>query len=469
MTADDALVGVDGLSAAYADGSLSPVEVVQGCLDRIGRLDPLLNAFVLVDAERALADARASRDRWQRGEQVGPLDGIPATVKDLPDVAGWPTRKGSPHTDPDARATEDSPVAARLREAGCVLLGKTTLPEQGWTGAGHSPLTGITRNPWDTSRTTGGSSAGAGAAAATGMGVLHVGTDGGGSIRMPSSFCGVVGLKPTFAIVPVHPPAGSGLLSHVGPMARTARDAAWMMSAIARPDPREAYPALPDSRSWLDGIDDGVAGLRIAYAPSFPRAAVDPQVAAAVADTVRLLADQGAVVDELDVEGLGLPDCHDAFLTLWDAGVGRALADVPPDRLAQSDPGLVATWERTQRISALEYLAADRVRAEATLALAALLDRYDVLVSPTMPDVAFTAGAAVADPATQQHWIDWTPFTYPINMTRNPAASVPVGLSADGLPIGMQVVGRHYEDRLVLRVVRTVESVKTLPRWAPPS
>lgn len=460
MTTDAVPLGVDGLSAAYRDGSLSPVEVVQECLDRIDRLDPLLNAFVLVDAERALDDARASRDRWQRGEQVGPLDGIPATVKDLPDVTGWPTRKGSVHTDPDAVATRDSPVAARLREAGCVLLGKTTLPEQGWTGAGHSPLTGITRNPWDPSRTTGGSSAGAGAAAATGMGVLHVGTDGGGSIRMPSSFCGVVGLKPTLAIVPVHPPAASGLLSHVGPMARTARDAAWMMTAIAQPDAREAYPALRDDRPWLAGIDDGVAGLRIAYAPVFPRAVVHPQVAAAVADTVGLLADLGAHVDELDLQALGLPDCHDAFLTLWDAGVGRALAEVPEDRMAGSDPGLVATWERAQGISALDYLAADRVRTDATLALAALLERYDGLISPTMPDVAFTAGEALADPTTQQHWIDWTPFTYPINMTRNPAASVPVGLSTEGLPIGMQVVGRHYDDRLVLRVAHTVEQIQ---------
>jgi len=469
MSIDAAGLGVDGLSAAYADGALSPVAVVQECLELIDRLDPQLNAFVLVDGERALADARASQERWQRGEQVGPLDGIPATVKDLPDVTGWPTRKGSVHTDPTVLATQDSPVAARLHEAGCVLLGKTTLPEQGWTGAGHSPLTGITRNPWDPARTTGGSSAGAGAAAATGMGVLHVGTDGGGSIRMPSSFCGVVGLKPTLAIVPVHPPAGSGLLSHVGPMARTARDAAWMMSAIAQPDVREVYPAMRDQRSWLEGIDDGVAGLRIAYAPVFPHAVVHPQVAAAVADTVRLLADQGAHVDELDISALGLPDCHDAFLTLWDAGVGRALSDVPTDRLALSDPGLVATWERAQGISALDYLAADRVRADATLALAALLERYDVLVSPTMPEVAFTAGEALADPATQQHWIDWTPFTYPINMTRNPAASVPVGLSAEGLPIGMQVVGRHYDDRLVLRVARTVESVNPPRKWALPT
>lgn len=462
MTTDPVDLTVDLLAERYGDGSLSPVEVLDACLARIDALDPDLNAFVLVDREGARAAAAASHERWRRGEQHGRLDGVPATVKDLPPVAGWPTRKGSPHTDPTAVSAADAPVVARLRDAGCPLLGATTLPEQGWTGAGHSPLTGVTRNPWDPTRTSGGSSAGAGVAAATGMGVLHVGTDGGGSIRMPSSFCGVVGLKPTFAIVPVHPPAGSGLLSHVGPMARAVRDVAWMMSAIAQPDPRDAYPSPRDSRPWLDGLDTGVDGLRVAYAPVFPRAVVDPQVAAAVADTVRQLAGQGAHVDELDLHALGLPDCHDAFLTLWDAGVGRGLADVPADRLALSDPGLVATWERAQGISALEYLAADRVRAEATLALSALLDRYDVLVSPTMPDVAFAAGEAVADPATQQHWIDWTPFTYPINMTRHPAASVPVGLSSDGLPIGMQVVGRHYDDRLVLRVARTVEQLRPM-------
>lgn len=466
MSLDPVDFSVDSLAAAYSSGALSPVEAVQACLDRVAEVDPALNAFVLVDHAGALAAARASEARWRSGEQRGPLDGVPATVKDLPQVAGWPTRKGSPHTDPDAPASVDSPVVARLRESGCVLLGATTLPEQGWTGAGHSPLTGVTRNPWDPQRTSGGSSAGAGVAAATGMGVLHVGTDGGGSIRMPSSFCGVVGLKPTLAIVPVHPPAASGLLSHVGPMARSARDLAWMMSAIAQPDPREVYPALRDERSWLDGLDAGVTGLRIAYAPAFPRAHVSAHVASAVADAVHRLGEQGAVIDELDVEALGLPDCHDAFLTLWDAGVGRALAAVAPERRILSDPGLVETWERAQRITALEYLAADRVRADATLAVSSLLERYDVVVSPTMPDVAFTAGVAVADPLTQAHWIDWTPFTYPINMTRHPAASVPVGRSRQGLPIGMQIVGRHYDDRLVLRVARAVEAAVGFPSWS---
>ena len=468
MIVDPVDVTVDLLIAGHADGSLSPVDVVDACLDRIEEWDPTLNAFVLVDADRARAAARESAARWSGGEQRGPLDGVPVTVKDLPDVSGWPTRKGSRQTD-ELPAAADSPVSARLREAGCILLGKTTLPEQGWTGAGHSPLTGITRNPWSPDRTSGGSSAGAGVAAATGMGVLHVGTDGGGSIRMPAAFCGVVGLKPTFGIVPVFPPAGSGLLSHVGPMARTVRDLAWMMTVIAQPDARDAYPSLRDDRPWLECIDNGVEGLRVAFAPALPHAEVHPDVATAVASAVSDLAGAGAVVDELDPGAVGLPDCRAAFLTLWDAGVGRALAGVSADRVGLSDPGLVATWERAQRLSALDYLGADRVRAEATIAMSALLERYDVLITPTMPDVAFAAGQAVADPRIQQHWVDWTPFTYPFNMTRHPAGSVPVGLSSDGLPIGMQVIGRHFDDRTVLQVMRASELRKPMASWRPPA
>jgi aspartyl-tRNA(Asn)/glutamyl-tRNA(Gln) amidotransferase subunit A len=295
------------------------------------------------------------------------------------------------------------------------------------------------------------------------MALLNVGTDGGGSIRMPGAFCGVFGLKPTHAWVPMYPPGGSGLLSHLGPLTRTVRDAAHMMAAITVPDTRDIYPTLPDPRSWLDGIDDGVTGLRIGYAPVFPRADVDPEIAAAVADTVNLLAGLGALVEEVDI---GLPDCRDAFLTLWDASLGRSLAGLGPEDLALSDPGLVATMRRGMAISAQEFLDADAVRAQATLALNRLLGDFDVVVSPQLPLVAFPVGSDVADAATQTHWVDWTPFTYPINMTRHPAATVPIGLSAAGVPMAMQVVGAHYEDRRVLRVARAVEMAQPFPRLA---
>ncbi len=447
---------VDALSSAYRTGEASPVEVARASLDRVRVVEPAVNAFVWVDEEGALAQARASEARWRAGEQLGALDGVPVTVKDLLPYAGHPTRKGSRHTDPTALPTEEAPTVMRLREQGSVFLGATTTPEFGWKGGGDSPLTGITRNPWDTSRTTGGSSAGAGAAAATGMGVLHVGTDGGGSVRMPAAFCGVVGLKPTHAIVPIHPAAVSGMLSHVGPLARTVRDAAHLMAAIARPDARDVYPSLADPRSWLDGIEDGVAGLRIAYAPRFARADVDPRIAAAVDAAVDVLAGLGAHVDVVEPPG---PDVRDAFLTLWDAALGRALRGLSDEQLAQSDPGLVATMRRREALSLDDFLDADAVRGALTARFSALLTTYDLLVSPQVPVLAFPVGQDVADPATQAHWVDWTPFTYPLNMTRHPAATVPVGLSPEGLPMAMQIVGRHFDDRLVLRAARAYERV----------
>ena len=457
---DSGTFTVEGLSAAFASGDLSPVDAATACLDHIERRDAELNAFVLVDRDRALADARASEARWRTGTPYGPLDGVPTSIKDLVLVRGWPTRKGSVHTDPEDLATDDAPVTRLLLAAGAVIVGKTSTPEYGWKGLGDSPQHGVTRNPWDPSRTSGGSSAGAAVAAATGMAVLNVGTDGGGSIRMPGGFCGVFGLKPTFALVPMYPPGVSGMLSHLGPLARTVRDAAHLMSVLAVPDSRDIYPTMRDDRGWTTDLDSGVVGLRIAYAPNFPRSAVDPQIAAAVATTAGLLGAAGAFVDEIGLDQLGLPDCRDAFLTLWDAALGRTVAGLPPEQLALSDPGLVATMRRGLSISAQEYLDADDVRALATLSVNRILDSYDVIISPQLPIVAFPVGSDVADPSTQSHWVDWTPFTYPINMTRHPAATVPIGLSTDGLPMAMQVVGRHFEDRLVLRVAQAVESMQ---------
>lgn len=452
--------GVDELAAAYADRSISPVEVLDAHLAVIESLDPGLGAFVLVDAERARAAARASEDRWHRGQALGPLDGVPTSIKDLSLVRGWPTRKGSLATS-DAPDTEDSAVVARLEEAGAVLVGKTTTPELGWKGLCDSPLTGDTRNPWDTSRTPGGSSGGAAVAAVTGMSVLNVGSDGGGSIRMPSAFCGAFGLKATHAFVPLYPPGGSGLLSHVGPITRTVRDCARMMAAIAVPDAREIYPTQHDPRSWVDGIEDGVAGMRVAFSPAYGHAQVDPEIADAVARTVDLLADLGAEVTLADPD---LPDCREAFLVLWDAAMGRILDGLTDAQRERCDPGLVETWRRGRELSAYDVMAADAVRAQTTLAMNRVLESHDLLVSPTVPLVAFPLGSDVADPATQRHWVDWTPFTYPVNLSRHPAAAVPVGLSREGLPMSMQIVGRHFDDRRVLRAARAVERAQPFPR-----
>jgi aspartyl-tRNA(Asn)/glutamyl-tRNA(Gln) amidotransferase subunit A len=452
---------VDSLTAAYRDGSLSPVEATKACLRQIEQLDGELNGFVLVDEDRALASARESQARWQAGTPRGPIDGVPASIKDLVLVEGWPTLKGSPHLDPNELATETAPVAQRLIDAGAVLVGKTTTPESGWKGLTDSPVSGYTRNPWNPERTSGGSSGGAAVAAATGMAVLNVGTDGGGSIRMPAGFCGVFGIKPTHALIPMYPPGVSGLLSHLGPLTPTVRDSAFMMSAIAGPDRLDIYPTQTNTTSWIDQIEDGVVGLRIAFSPDFGHAVVNPEIAAATRRSVEILTGLGAIVDEVQID---FSDCRDSFLTLWDAAIGRTLNGVPAEQWKLSDPGLVATCERGQVITAQQFLDADAVRAQATLKLSRLLDQYDILISPQLPLTAFPIGSDVADPSTQSHWVDWTPFTYPINMTRHPAATVPTGLASDGLPMAVQLVGRHFDDRLVLRVARALEKAQPFPR-----
>src|SRR5215472_7162824 len=267
MSADQDIVYASAISLLdrYRERALSPVEVTRFLLDRLDVLQPKINAFCIVDRDGALATARESERRWQRGEPAGRLDGVPVTIKDLMLMSGFPTLRGSRLVDPDQEWSEDAPAVARLREAGAVILGKTTTPEFGWKALGDSPLTGVTRNPWDLSRTPGGSSAGAAAACAAGIGALHLGSDGAGSIRIPSAFTGIFGLKATFGRVPAYPPSPMGLLSHVGPIARSVGDAALMLNTLGRPDPRDPY-ALPfNDRDWRHGLEDGVRDWRIAF------------------------------------------------------------------------------------------------------------------------------------------------------------------------------------------------------------
>src|SRR3954469_11241821 len=287
------------LLAAYRDGSVSPVAATRDVLDRIAALDPAVNAFCLVDADGAVAAAAASEERWRRGEPIGALDGVPTSVKDLLITRGWPTRRGSRTTDPDAPTDADAPAVARVREQGAVLIGKTTTPEYGWKGVTDSPLTGITRNPWDLSRTPGGSSGGSAVAVALGMGPLSLGTDGGGSVRMPAGFTGTTTIKPTYGRVPAYPQSPFGPLSHVGPMTRTAADAALLLDVISGADPRDPWAGAP-AGPVSPGLGAGVAGLRIAFSPALGHAEVHPEVATAVAAATEVFTALGATVERAD-------------------------------------------------------------------------------------------------------------------------------------------------------------------------
>ncbi|MGQ9368029.1 amidase [Azospirillum sp. ST 5-10] len=438
----------------YRRGAASPVEATAAALARIARFNPAVNAYCHVDEEGALAAARDSEARWRAGTPCGPLDGVPASVKDLTPVRGMPVRRGSRTAD-DAPAAADAPFAAHMRAAGAVLLGKTTTPEFGWKGVTDSPLTGITRNPWDPALTPGGSSGGAGAAAALNMGVLHQGSDAGGSIRIPCAFTGTAGIKPTFGYVPQWPASAMGTLSHLGPMARTVGDVARLLAAVGRPDDRDWLAGAPFERDWEGEAERGVRGLRVAYSRTLGYAAVRPDVARAVDAAVARLGDLGAVVEEADP---GFADPLPAFDVLWQSGAAKILANLPAERRALVDPGLRAVAEAGARHTAVDYLRAVDERGALAERMAAFHRRWDVLVTPTMPITAFAAGQEVPPGSGLAHWTQWTPFTYPFNMTQQPAASVPCGAGDDGMPVGLHIVAARFADATVLRVARAVEA-----------
>ncbi|MDT9701634.1 amidase [Streptomyces sp. P17] len=440
----------------YRTGAFSPVDATRAALERAELIQPEVNAFVRITAEQALAGARESAERWRRGEPAGLLDGVPVTVKDILLMRGAPTLKGSKSIAEKGSWDEDAPSVARLRAHGAVFLGKTTTPEFGWKGVTDSPLTGVTRHPLDPTRTAGGSSGGAAAAVALGAGPLALGTDGGGSVRIPASFCGIFALKPTYGRVPLYPASAFGTLAHVGPMTRDAADAALMLDVIGAPDSRDWSALGPVSGSFTDGLTGGVRGLRVAYSPSLGgQVAVRPAVASAVRRAVERLAGLGAYVEETDPD---VTDPVDAFHTLWFSGAARVTQHLGPHQRELLDPGLREICALGARYSALDYLAAVDVRMELGRRMGRFHDSCDLLVTPTLPITAFEAGAEVPKGSGHRRWTGWTPFTYPFNMTQQPAATVPVGTDGDGLPVGLQIVAARHRDDLVLRAAHALMS-----------
>lgn len=438
----------------YREGRFSPVDATRAALERAERIQPEVNAFVRLTADEALARAAESAERWRRGAPAGLLDGVPVTVKDILLMRGGPTLKGSKTISEKGSWDEDAPSVARLRAHGAVFLGKTTTPEFGWKGVTDSPLSGVTRNPYDPTRTAGGSSGGAAAAVALGAGPLALGTDGGGSVRIPAAFCGIFALKPTYGRVPLYPASAFGTLAHVGPMTRDAADAALLLDVIGTPDSRDWSALPPAPGSFVTGLTGGVRGLRVAYSPSLGgQVAVRPAVAAAVRRAVERLAGLGAYVEEADPD---FTDPVDAFHTLWFTGAARVTQHLGPHQRELLDPGLQEICGVGARLSALDYLAAVDVRMELGRRMGRFHDTYDLLVTPTLPITAFEAGAEAPKGSGHRRWTGWTPFTYPFNLTQQPAATVPVGRDGDGLPIGLQLVAARHRDDLVLRAAHAL-------------
>lgn len=445
------------LVTAYATGEWSPVEATKAALEVIDEHDDEYRAFTLVGPDVALEQARHAEERWHEGSPAGPLDGVPASVKDMFLTQGWPTLRGSRCIDRDQLWEVDSPVTARMRENGLVLLGKTTTAELGWKAVTDSLLDGITRNPWNPALTSGGSSGGSAVAVATGMGALSVGTDGGGSVRIPASFCGIVGVKPTGGRIQLYPASPFGALAHAGPMTRSVDDAALLLDVLAGPDHRDPAALPPPVGTYRAALRRNVRGLRAAFSPTLGYIDVEPEIAALVTSAVTTLGEAGLIVEDADP---GFADPIDAFTVLWSTGAAKWLDTFPAGAPEQIDPGLRRIWEQGRTYSALDYLDASEVRAGLGIRMGEFHTRYDVLLTPTVAISPFEAGHEVPPGSGLDSWPQWARFSYPFNLTQQPALSVPVGFTSQGLPVGLQVVGPRHSDDLVLAVAKLVEETR---------
>ena len=454
------------LLTLYRSGAASPVQATEAVLQRINQLNPRLNAFCLVDEEAALQSARDSEARWQahrnNGTDVLPLDGVPVSIKDLILTRGWPTLRGSKTVNPDQPWEVDAPVTARLREAGAVLLGKTTTPEFGFKGETNSLLTGISRNPWNLEHTPGGSSGGASAAVSAGLGPLAVGTDGAGSVRIPAAFCGNVGFKPSFGRVPAYPLSPFGSVAHLGPHAMTVEDVALMMNSISQPDARD-WTSLPfDGTDHMELLDFGVRGLRVAYSPNLGYANnVHPEIAAATAQAAQHLHHLGAFVEEVDP---GIDDPLDITTGLWFAGAYQVWQTLSPAQQALTDPDFAAEAALGAKLDANALHQLNQRRGVLGSHLRQFMQRFDVILTPSTAVPAFKARPAGHSPMTSEAMLGWTPFSYPFNLSQQPAISLPCGLTTEGLPMGVQLVGPMFGDALVLQAAQALQSCYPLQR-----
>ena len=449
MTVDLTQTSAAQLGGLYRKGKASPVETMKAVLARADRLATTINSLCHVDTKAALSAARASEKRWKKGEPLSPLDGVPVSIKELVSVKGWPASMGSRLTD-KSPVDADAPAVARLREAGAIVFAQSTSSEYGHKGVTDSPLHGITRNPWNTGMTPGGSSGGAGAAVAAGLGPIAIGTDGGGSVRIPASFSGLIGLKATFGRVPAWPPSMTGDLSNTGPMARTALDAALMMNAIARPDPRDGYALPPDDTDYTKKLTTLPKKLKIGFALRFGDHPLDIEVAAMVTKAARDFEALGCTVEEVEAP-FSFAEAGRAFVIHWLSALQRLLQVFPEARHGEFDPSLLAGAKAGLRYTLQDVVNAQVTRRDLTLAWNLFFTKYDLLLTPTVAVQPFEAGTNLPQGPDGKPNVLWSPYTPQFNLTRHPAATVPCGLSRQGLPVGLQIVSAHYNDALVLR------------------
>lgn len=445
--------------------TLSPVEVAEAVVAQIERFDPAINAFVTRTPELALEQAERAESEYTR-RTARTLSGVPISIKDLTPTRGIRTTRGS-LIEPDWVPDYDPPFVQRVNEAGAVMLGKTNTPEFGWKGETTNRVAGSTHNPWKYGKTPGGSSGGGAAAVAAGMGPLAQGSDGAGSIRIPCGFSGIFGLKPTFGLVPQYPASVLGDISHMGPMTRTVADSALLLNVTAGADPTDRW-------GFSSGIDyvaalnpAAVKGLKIAWTPGLGYAAVDPEVARIAENAAMAFADLGAEIVHTDP---GLPDPWDIVDAIWACGMAGMHKDNLDAVREIIDPGRLEVIESASRYTAIDLANAHIRRSHYYDGLRMFFESYDLLLTPTLPCGAFDVGQAHPGSidGRQTTYLGWTAFTYPFNLTGSPAATVPAGFTAEGLPVGLQIVGRRHDDSLVLSAAASFEHIRPWSHLRPP-
>ncbi len=455
------------LAAMVRARKLSPVEIVDAVLAQVDACESGINAVCLSLADQALAAARAAERAVMAGEATGPLHGVTVTIKDLVPMRGLRTGAGS-LIHAGTIATEDAPVVTRLVAAGAIPIGKTTTSEFGWTGVSRSPLTGDTHNPWKRGYSSGASSAGAAAAAAAGYGPLHEGSDGAGSIRMPAHFCGVFGHKPSYGRVPYYPLSVGDLTSHIGPITRTVADAALMLQAMAGPHPWDHTSLEAAPADYVGRLHDPVRGRRIAFSADLGHARVDADVAALVrraAEDFAAAAD-AELVDVTPSWGTLGPELGRFF---WPANLSR-LIPVLPEWEGRMDPGLVACIREGSRHTVTDYQAMRERKYAYITEIHRFFEGWDLLITPAVSVAAFPL-PHLQPPDWPSHvwdWMSWAEFSYPFNMSGNPAASAPCGFTTAGLPVGMQIVGRRFDDMSVLQAAALFEAARPWADRRPP-
>lgn len=444
------------LRKLYQKREVSPVEVTEVILSRIEQLNPDINAFITITPELALEQAHTAEQAYASGGTAPPLAGIPTSLKDLIPTKGIRTTFGSllyENWVPDFNA----PIVERLYKAGIVMLGKTNTPEFGWKSDSGNRIVGPTHNPWKHGYTAGGSSGGAAAAIAEGLGALAQGGDGAGSIRIPSAFCGIYGFKPSWGLVPRYPASPVELMSHIGPMTRTVCDAALMLTVMAGADPRDPR-SIPINLNYLAALEESFVGLRVAWSPDLGYVSVTQEIQEITAKAAMRFEALGCSIEEVNP---GIPNpLHDVHI-IWSSSLAAKYLQETDNISAYIDPGLAVVIEEGRSFSAVELATAYMKLNNYYHAMRTFIHNYDLLLTPTLPITAFKAGENYPEQIGdgQANFIRWTPFTYPFNITGQPAATVPCGFDSSGLPVGLQIIGQWRDDVKVLQASAAFESI----------